>query len=312
MTLQQAFDLFEKGQFGHAMTISAQLIQNGIVDAEDTPYAKCLSYQTIVCHLLGKSDEAYRSALLGMRYTHYDENLDKAFEFLKKEVVPFEPGPIVFGLGTGRSGSTSLASMLNSPEGNYVTHEHPFLVRWALGEEEVDWHLRRMVWLSRYYALVGDVAHWWLPYVEFIMDKCASSVFIAVKRAKESTVRSFVRHKLRSDGRFINHWTNHDGEIFHKNLWDRCYPKYESNMPLNDALDLYWQEYYDECERLVSKYPNRVAMIDLDNLSDSRALETALQSLGVSTPTPLRNFKKNVGSNYDSLEPAQVPFRALG
>ena len=311
MSLQQAYDLFKLGKFGQALTVSAQLIQDGIADAEHTPLAKCISYQTVFYHLQDNPEEAYRTALLGMRYTHYDENLHKAFEFLKNETMPEEPGPIIFGLGTGRSGSTSLAAILNSPEENYVTHEHPFLVPWALGEKEIDWHLERMAWLSHYYSLVGDVAHWWLPYVEYIIDKCPLSAFIAIKRSKQETVKSFVNLKLKPDGRFINHWTNHDGKVFHKNLWDRCYPKYGINMPLDIALESYWQDYYDECERLASKFPSKFVMLDLQELSTTNVLISALNSVGISMPKSLVDFKKNVGGGHDSQQHASIPFRAL-
>src|SRR5271168_4818104 len=68
----------------------------------------------------------------------YFENL----ELLLKSRQPRQvAGQIVLGLGTGRSGSTSLVELLTTAEGSCCTHENPPLISWVPQQDEIDFHI---------------------------------------------------------------------------------------------------------------------------------------------------------------------------
>lgn len=306
MTSDLAHRLFTRGDFIGAFRLSRQLIQNGC-PASATPIAKC--YARVVADTIeqGNPEEAYSLLITGLGYGFYDPNLDAAFEGFVGSSDATRRGKLIFGLGTGRSGSTSLWKILDYPSNSYVSHEHPFLVRWKDSLKEVDWHLKRMMWLSGYYDFVGDVSHWWLPYVEYILKAVPDASFVALKRPKESTIESFLRIKAPS----INHWTNHDGEIFRENYWDPCYPSYGEGLDLADALGRYWDDYYERCASLTATYPEQFVTLDLDQLSCEPELRAVLSSVGVDIQLKSLTRNLNVASIEDSRKKNAIPLRAF-
>jgi hypothetical protein len=70
----------------------------------------------------------------------YFDNLDLLWGDRRRRPVP---GKIVVGLGSGRNGSTSLASVLARVEGSCCTHENPPLISWTPEPEELRFHIRR-------------------------------------------------------------------------------------------------------------------------------------------------------------------------
>ena len=51
----------------------------------------------------------------------------------------------------------------------------------------------------------------------------------------------------KTEGR--NHWMNHDGTEWKRDIWDKCYPKYNTSSKI-EALSSYYDEYYEACERI--------------------------------------------------------------
>ena len=81
-----------------------------------------------------------------------------------------EPEKIVCGIGTGRCGTESLASLLNKQKFSKVTHKRN---SWRLGWEHCESHVdtmlvREVKKLERDLVLYGDVAFAWLPYIPYI------------------------------------------------------------------------------------------------------------------------------------------------
>ena len=78
---------------------------------------------------------------------------------------------LVFGLGTGRCGTHSLADLFNSQKNFEVTHElgdNPVL-NWAFNDECLEFYLNKIT--NRQSNHVGDVAFYLLPYVEAIINQ---------------------------------------------------------------------------------------------------------------------------------------------
>lgn len=305
MSLILAKKLFDAGQPLPALRLSEQLLLEG-VSVSDTPIPQIFFDEAVRRCAAGAYESAFRSLVNGMQLGHYDSTLGSAFEILKshsKSPKSQPSGRIIFGLGTGRSGSTSLSNILNASPDHNISHEHPFLVRWSSQSQELEWHIDRLVWLSQYYSVVGDVAHWWLPHVDYILRKCPSAGFIALRRSKAETIRSFISIKEPSG---LNHWTiNKSGAVAY-NLWDSCYPKFGVDLSLYTALEWYWETYYEECERMAVKHPDKFKILELSDLSTYDKLQSVLRSLGVEVEFGGEKIHANRGTIIDGQ--SSIPF----
>lgn len=140
-----------------------------------------------------------------------------------------EPGQLLFVLGTGRNGSTSMASALRRLPNSLVTHERPPLLHWLAPGPRLDFHAEFLRISREYFAIVGDVSHWWLPHVDTLAETLGPLKVVYLHRAYSATVASFERIKLRVNPPY-NHWLPHDGDGWTRDPWDACYP---------NVLDLY-------------------------------------------------------------------------
>lgn len=97
---------------------------------------------------------------------------------------------MIIGIGTGRSGTMSLARLLDGCEGAEVTHEAVPVGRWGEGEEEA------LQWLGRNHKeppIWGDVAYKWLPYVGAVLDRYDDVRVVSVRRRPQEVARSYMR-----------------------------------------------------------------------------------------------------------------------
>lgn len=305
MSLSLAQKLFDAGQHLPALRLSEQLLLEG-VSVSETPIPK-IFFKEVVRHCAaGAYESAFRSLVNGMQLGHYDETFASAFEILKgysKTPNPPASGRIIFGLGTGRSGSTSLSHILDASPDHNVSHEHPFLVRWHSQSPELEWHIDRLVWLSQYYSVVGDVAHWWLPHVDYILNKCPSAGFIALRRPKAETIKSFISIKQPSG---INHWTTNNSGAVAYNLWDGCYPTFGVDLSLYNALERYWEAYYEDCERMAEEHPDKFKILELSDLTNYDKFQSVLRSLGVEVDLTGESIHSNKGTIIDGQ--SSIPF----
>ena len=153
----------------------------------------------------------------------YFENLDA----LMASRTPLrEPGTLVIGLGSGRSGSTTLAARLDNTDGSCSTHENPPLVYWRPEPEQIAFHFRRFRLLTRYYPLVADFAHWWINLVDEIASEFPTVKFVGLIRDKFDCAVSFARIKGFGRGSY-NHWAPHLNGIWRSAVWDPAYPTFE-------------------------------------------------------------------------------------
>jgi hypothetical protein len=182
---------------------------------------------------------------------------------------------LVFGLGTGRCGTGSLASLLDAQPGAAVTHEAAPVLPWVVDEGEL---ARRLADLrARGGVIAGDVALSYLPYAERLLDECEETRLVVLRRDRAETVRSYERL---AGGR--NHFAGHArGDWRADPEWDRCYPDYEG-LDLRAALCRYWDEYYERAADLVTRHPDRVLLVDVPAaLSTESGVRRILDHAGV-------------------------------
>ena len=141
--------------------------------------------------------------------------LSDCTDALHPESVGSRDKLLVFGLGTGRSGTKGLATLLNRQHLATVTHEY------KLGTPKSylhiqPWNPRKGV--SRYYVarqrindilqnsspysmVLGDVWSVHLPYVEHYLCLAPNAKFVILERPREDVVRSF------------DEWTSREGFV---------------------------------------------------------------------------------------------------
>jgi hypothetical protein len=215
----------------------------------------------------------------------YFENLEL---LLQSHKVRPTAGQIVVGLGTGRSGSTSLTAMLATVEASCSTHENPPLISWTPNPEELEFHVRRLKLLSHYFSLVADVSHWWLNALDHVFAQLPGAKAVGLCRDLERCTESFMKMKGFGRGSY-NHWAPYGNGIWAAAQWDPTYPTYP--VPQNAGRDpdgakyqlisRYAREYNERLRDFAAVRPKEVLLISTEDLSNAAAQETIFEFVGM-------------------------------
>ncbi len=235
---------------------------------------------------------------------------------------------IVIGLGSGRSGTASLTSLLDRQPGGICFHEmNPSCAVFSGNPQphvnaimEFQRLLRggERTWLSIDYSrpasvttykklqdmrqlnLIGDIAFYYLNYVEDILHVAPECFFICIRRDRGQTVSSWLKKSSIKRWRSLwladklkswltrtpfyteyNYWQEHDGSRWKKDpVWDSCFPKFEA-LTKQDAIGMYWDYYYLEADRLQKKYPDRFRVFDVEDMSSPEGQRDILSFIGL-------------------------------
>lgn len=181
---------------------------------------------------------------------------------------------VIFGLGTGRCGTGSLTAVLNLQTGVKVSHEldAKMLLPWEVNEAKFNSYCNNIE--RRAHPIVGDVAFWLLPYVPLIRRRFPDCKFVILHRDKNETVMSYEKKTI---GR--NHWNAHDGSNWALNMWDICFPKYDSSSK-SECIAQYYDEYYQTCRKIL---PDALWLC-VDDLNDETITTEMLTFCGISDP----------------------------
>ena len=166
---------------------------------------------------------------------------------------------LVFGIGTGRCGTTSLAKLLNSQENAFVGHELSPILPWEQNINDI-FNLK----------------------------------FIAIKRDKVSTVNSLIK-KL--DNKY-NPFQKHDGTKWEHYQWDKSFPKYDNRLTVFDACCKYWDEYYDRVEKLVEEFPTNVKCFDLNDMNSKHKVDEMLSFINIKNRNTISNIHINKSVSF--------------
>lgn len=265
--------------------------------SRNDPFLETVLIKNLILFLSGNEFESFNNLTRNLYHNNMKKfYLDFYLTVIKiisdknKKVDTFSN--LIFGLGTGRSGSTSLYSLLSKQEDTFSSHEYPPLIKWENDEKNVFFHLKKSSILLNNFNFVADVSHWWLKYVELIIKQYPNSIFICMQRDKQETVSSFL--KIKGDGikGTLNHWTIHDGKHWRYNIWDDTYPKYKTNS-LKHAIEKYWDQYYFISESLEKKFPKNFRIFNIQNFSSEKGQLEILQFCKFPNPKLHLNIKKN-------------------
>lgn len=184
---------------------------------------------------------------------------------------------LVLGIGTGRSGSTTLTHLLGQQPGCSATHEAYPILAWQ-GEDLLALQKAAAI-LSRPCTVAAEVAWFYLPYIEVILKRFSDARVLCLERPRLEVVDSFLR-KL-SPG--VNHFTDDPGRKRHR--LDVSFPHYEPGLSLSAAVGKYWDEYKFRVAVLQREHPRQVGCWPMDDaLNDERVMRRMLKFAGFEEP----------------------------
>lgn len=180
---------------------------------------------------------------------------------------------LIIGCGTGRCGTVSLYRLLNFQRDSFFVHESEPLLTWEFDKEAIDLKLGRLLGKKERY--VGDVSSAFLPYLDYICGRYTGVRVVVLKRARGEVVKSFV-WKTRKVG--WNLWGKFGGEKGGK--WADMHPKYDCDSK-EEALGMYWDNYYRDVKKLVLKYPDNVRVFAMRDLNSKKGVKGILDFCGI-------------------------------
>lgn len=297
-----AWTLFRQGDLRGAERHAAEAIRRRPALGRESPLPEIWSLHAFYLARAGRAAEARE--LFGRVLENRPDDMYAQEGYLLALREQFSPldggrrGRLLLGLGTGRSGSTSLTHLWEAQSGCYSSHEHPPRLAWDGSESRQDFHLRRFDLLLDRFDHVADVAHWWLPRMGVLLKRFPDARVVVLRRERAATVASFLKVKGAAQLGGINHWMPHDGTYWTRNAWDECYPDYEAESA-EEAIGLYWDAYYAAVEAMRRDYPDAVMVLPTERIGDEDAQASLLRFCGFSVPRLMGDLRLNRGGAED-------------
>ncbi|RMF07343.1 MAG: hypothetical protein D6762_07755 [Candidatus Neomarinimicrobiota bacterium] len=238
---------------------------------------------------------------------------------------------IIYGCGTGRSGTHSLCQLLNQQPHTLVFHElDPDRMAWEGAESTVldllNFYQRSLETRTPVRELkayprgrrelesfqgplnrIGELAFYYLPYVPLLFKKDPRIQVVCLERDEEATVQSYLKKTYTVRKQKIlgpitfrrtidrNHWVIHQGKIWTRDpRWDSCYPKYDCSTK-EEALHRYWQDYHRQSLALEQEYPGRFKVFPLEALNTEEGQREILDWIGI--PTAEHRYRVGIQTN---------------
>jgi len=168
---------------------------------------------------------------------------------------------IIIGLGTGRSGTQSLASLLNIPHQGRI----------------YDWHGKDRIDFEFLEKNGGDVGNYYLNYVPQITEwfGVENVLFVCVFRDRKSTIDSF-KNILKESG--VN--------PFEKNFLPKITGKDSS-----EQIDKYYDQYYEISKSYEEKFSN-FKIFSLEELNSPTRIKWFIGPWKYNAPTEIKSYCK--------------------
>ncbi len=189
---------------------------------------------------------------------------------------------ILLGIGSGRCGTLSLARLLDAQTGSSVSHERRPLLPWV-DEPGHDVVRRRLARLKRGGAtIVGDVASFYLPYLDSLLEVEPDARVVCLRREREAVVESFCRWLDRIHSVPTDHWSQTPASGWHHHpVWSVMFPKYDTTIR-EDGIRRYWDDYYQRVDELIAKYSDNIRLFETgDALNTESGVRSILDFVGI-------------------------------
>lgn len=189
---------------------------------------------------------------------------------------------IVLGMGAGQCGLSLLFEILAKQASSRMTMDQAPVFPWAPDPKESRVKERLSRWKKQFQErFVGDVATFYLPYVEQFIAEEPECRLICLKRPREEVVASFCKYLDEKAPNPTDHWSDEPAPgWYHDPIWSRAFPQY----PVRDRVEgcgLYWEEYYRRAEDLAQRFPQNFILRDADVLTSENGVREILDFAGV-------------------------------
>lgn len=174
---------------------------------------------------------------------------------------------LIFGLGSGRCGTLSLSNLLNSQVNAEFTHER-YPVQWGVDEKQITIYAIDIIYRNAMF--VGDVGCSWLNQTPILIANMKYIKFVCLKRNKEDTIKSF-KNRSYSKNFLVDPKSEHYDESIQKrfelrlNEGNIAFPRYDLSKA--DALDKYYDDYYERAENFQAIYPTNFKIFPIEDLN---------------------------------------------
>lgn len=148
----------------------------------------------------------------------------------------------IFGIGSGRCGTTSLSSILNNQDNVNVTHELSghLQLPWKVDEIMFNTYLKSIT--NRSEQIVGDVSFYLINYIPKLIERIPDCKIIILKRDKKQTIDSMLK---KTTG--LDHWITNPRRF---STFDKCFPKFDEHHSKADRISSYYDLYYDLANKI--------------------------------------------------------------
>lgn len=185
---------------------------------------------------------------------------------------------LVLGIGSGRCGTLSLARLLDAQPAAVVTHERRPLMPWSSSDSQSLVSERIASFRRNTADIVGDVASYYLPYIEESIRQVPSIRIVALKRDCEEVVKSFCAWSDLAHSAPTDHWSEQPAAgYFHDPVWSTVFPKYPV-ASREEGIRRYWKEYYETVDKLQRAYPENIRVFGMNETLNTQPGQRELLS----------------------------------
>ncbi len=179
---------------------------------------------------------------------------------------------LTLGVAPGLSGDELLARILGRQGDCDISFQDPPLLPWVKSPGGPGIRQRIERWrATRKARFIGDVASFYLPYVEEAIECEPGIRIVCLKRPGEEVGRAFCNwldgaHPVPTD-----HWSKRPANgFYHDPFWTRIFPQYDVTSR-EEGIARYCEEYYRVAGELAGKWPENVRIFEWRSVLESEA-----------------------------------------
>lgn len=183
---------------------------------------------------------------------------------------------VILGMGAGQCGLNLLAEILGKQPAARITLEQAPLLSWESRSDRPGIRERIIRWKTVDASIIGDVASFYLPYVEEAIAIEPGIRIVCLKRPKDEVIAGFCVQLDANRPYPMNHWTKQPPPGWsYDPIWTRTFPQYDTQDRV-EGLSRYWEEYYTRAEEFARRFPANVLVIDTDELTSAEGVHAML------------------------------------
>jgi len=204
---------------------------------------------------------------------------------------------LIYGLGSGRCGTASLAYLMSLQESTHSSHELFPILPWKGDIEALTLKWTAMDHQAHLFDSVFDAGIYYLPYVQSLISGWKDHQyaqdrydlrFICLKREKGEVVKSFLR-KFKNQKN--NPLQDHSDPELVKNEWDLSFPKY-NDVTLEEAIGFFYDDYYEIAHQYEKHNTEIFRIFNTESLNSEEGVKKILSFAGYENPVIKTNIQK--------------------